>query len=226
MTLVVAHRGASAAHPPGNTPESLAASALLGADWVELDVHSTADGALAVHHDPDLSDGRAISALLGADLPPSVPQLAAALGLCAPLGVNVEIKPDGPDALRPDLIDSVVSLLHPLEADQQFLVTSFDQSIIDEVRRRTVTIATGLLTMGEVRSDDDLRRLVDLGHVAINPWHAAVDAELVDRAKGLGLAVNVWTVDDPDRMRTLIGFGVDAIITNVPDVCRAVVDAS
>jgi glycerophosphoryl diester phosphodiesterase len=34
--------------------------------------------------------------------------------------------------------------------------------------------------------------------------------------------VNVWTVDDPERMRALAEMGVDAIITNVPSLCRAV----
>ena len=33
-----------------------------------------------------------------------------------------------------------------------------------------------------------------------------------------------WTVDDPDRMRALIALGVDGIITNVPDVLRAILD--
>jgi glycerophosphoryl diester phosphodiesterase len=37
-------------------------------------------------------------------------------------------------------------------------------------------------------------------------------------AREAGLAVNVWTVNDPDRMRELIDLGVDAIITDVPDV--------
>jgi glycerophosphoryl diester phosphodiesterase len=37
-----------------------------------------------------------------------------------------------------------------------------------------------------------------------------------------GLQVNVWTVDDPDRMRELIEWGVDGIVTNVPDVALRV----
>ena len=34
-------------------------------------------------------------------------------------------------------------------------------------------------------------------------------------------SVDVWTVDDPDEMRVLAAAGVDAIITNVPDVALA-----
>ena len=40
------------------------------------------------------------------------------------------------------------------------------------------------------------------------------------RAHAAGLAVNTWTCDDPDRIRELIGWGVDGICTNVPDVAR------
>jgi glycerophosphoryl diester phosphodiesterase len=45
---------------------------------------------------------------------------------------------------------------------------------------------------------------------------------MVAAAHGVGLSVNVWTVDDPARIRELSAMGVDAIITNVPDRCRAV----
>jgi glycerophosphoryl diester phosphodiesterase len=44
----------------------------------------------------------------------------------------------------------------------------------------------------------------------------------VDRAHALGIAVNVWTVDDPEQIRALVEMGVDAIITNVPSMCREV----
>jgi len=45
-----------------------------------------------------------------------------------------------------------------------------------------------------------------------------VDQALVDLAHGAGLAVNTWTVDDPDLMLALAEMGVDGIVTNVPDV--------
>jgi glycerophosphoryl diester phosphodiesterase len=45
-------------------------------------------------------------------------------------------------------------------------------------------------------------------------------AAVAERAHEVGLAVNVWTVDDPDEIRRLAAGGADGIITNVPDVAR------
>src|SRR5437899_13028945 len=53
MTLVVGHRGASA-HRPENTMPSFELAVEQGADAIELDVHLTADGQLAVIHDATL----------------------------------------------------------------------------------------------------------------------------------------------------------------------------
>ena len=81
-------------------------------------------------------------------------------------------------------------------------------------------IPTGLLNADGGTLSADLDRAAKDGHAAVNPWHGTVDQAFVERAHSLGVAVNVWTVDDPDRMRVLQGCGVDAIITNVPRLCR------
>ena len=224
MTLVLAHRGASAAHPPGNTLAAFAASGPLGADGVELDVHLTADGAVVVHHDPVLADGRELGALRCEDLPDSVPTLGAALDACAPLTVNIEIKPDGPDRLRPALIEQAVAVAAAHGSPHRFLFTSFDQSIVDAVRSLDSGSPTGVLTMDGDALDAVVRRASDAGHDAVAVWYPFLDAEVIGRAHDLGLHVLAWTVDDPDRMRQLIDDGVDALITNVPDVGRAVVN--
>ena len=221
MTLVVAHRGASAAHPPGNTVAALVAAVDLGADWVEIDVHLTADGVPVVHHDPDLADGRSIGASTRADLPAWVPDLATALDACGPLGVNVEIKPDGPDHLRDRLVESVVDEL-VARGPERFLVTSFAHSIADHVRALAPELPTGLLTIDAAGIDDVIERAASDGHVAIAPWFVLVDDAAVERAHSRGLLVNVWTIDDPTVIRSTARAGVDAIITNVPDVCRRV----
>lgn len=226
MTLVVAHRGASAAHPPGNTLAAFEASAALGADWVELDVHLTADGVPIVHHDPVLADGRDLGDLRREELPAFVPTLAESIESCAPLGVNVEIKPDGPDRLRSALLASVVELLVGLGRPERFLVTSFDHDIVDRTRALAPELPTGLLTFEAPSLEEVLARAVAGGHRAVVPWWGMVDAGFVERAHGAGVEVNVWTVDDPAQMARLVGNGVDAVITNVPEVGRAVVSGA
>lgn len=222
MALVVAHRGASAQHPPGNTLEAFTAARELGADWVELDVHALADGGLVVHHDPVLPDGRALHELSVGELPEWVPLLEASLAACGPMGVNVEIKGDGPLELRAALVADTVDLLLESGPPERFLITSFDWEIITSARDRAPQVPTGLLTVEDPMIDGLLDRVAAAGHCAVNPWNGTVTPVMVRAAHGLGLAVNVWTVDDPARIIELATMDVDAIITNVPDRCRVV----
>ena len=222
MALVVAHRGASALHPPGNTLEAFTAARLLGADWVELDVHALADGGLVVHHDPELPDGRSLHEITTTELPEWVPLLDAVLAACEPMGVNVEIKADGPLELRHGLVADTVALLLEQGDTERFLITSFEPFIIDAVRRDAPQLRTGYLISEDPMVDGMLDRIAAAGHDAVNPWNGRVTAEMVTAAHDRGLSVNVWTVDDPERMRELEAFGVDGIITNLPDLCRSV----
>ena len=50
----------------------------------------------------------------------------------------------------------------------------------------------------------------------------SLNQSTVDECHAAGIAVNTWTCDDPERMRELIGWGVDGICTNVPDIALAV----
>jgi glycerophosphoryl diester phosphodiesterase len=65
---------------------------------------------------------------------------------------------------------------------------------------------------------------VSAGHRALHPHHSLVTDSLVDLAHRNDLAVNVWTVDEPERIRQLAQLGVDCIITNVPDLARRVIE--
>ncbi|HEX7776534.1 MAG TPA: glycerophosphodiester phosphodiesterase family protein [Parvibaculum sp.] len=51
-------------------------------------------------------------------------------------------------------------------------------------------------------------------------WHGDVTGETAALAQALGLKVSCWTVDDPAEMKRLAGLGVDAILTDRPDVLR------
>ncbi len=221
-TLVFGHRGASAVEAE-NTVEAFAAAARLGADGVELDVRRTADGAMAVHHDAALSDGRVIVELTADQLPAEVSRLDVALRACGSMRVNIEIKnvPIDPD-YDPDqhVAGRVVELVNAMGIADHIIVSSFGLPAIDAVRALDPSIATGWLTLP---SYDQLRALdtaIENGHLALHPYFSTVTAELVDAAHGAGVAINTWTVDDPDEMKRLADLDVDSIITN--DVALAV----
>lgn len=222
--VVIAHRGASAAYPE-NTVAAFRGAAAMGAEWVELDARRTADGALVVHHDAGLPDGRVIVTLPRAELPESVPTLPEALDACAGMGVNIELKNNPPD---PDLdpthgvADATVDLLAERGGRDEVLISSFNPATLERVRERAEHLATAQLVIEPPA--DVVDRLLAAGHSALHPYDWFVDEDLVARCHAAGIAVNVWTVDDPERMRVLLDHGVDGICTNVPDVARRVID--
>ncbi len=226
QVAVIAHRGASKTHRE-NTVEAFREAVRLGADWVELDVRRTNDGQLAVHHDPTLPDGRHIVDLSAVELPDSVPDLAGALAACAGAKVNIEIKND---ADEPDF-DEQRTLVEPvlmvaLEAMQpnELLISSFDRATVNKVRDLSSPVDSALLFWQKTDVAGVVDEAVAARHRAINAFDPCVTAELVQEAHAAGLEVNVWTVDDPDRMAELKGFGVDGIVTNDPETGRRVID--
>jgi glycerophosphoryl diester phosphodiesterase len=206
--IVLAHRGASARERE-NTLAAFART--LGADGVELDVRRSADGRLVVHHDP----------LPAGPVPDHVPTLVEALDTCAGLLVNVEIKnAEGEPDFDPDrrLALDVVALLAGRR--DRVLVSSFDLATIDAVRAADPSIPTAWLVVGI--DDDTLGVLLDHGHRVLHPWHGSVTVAVLADAHRRGIAVNVWTCDDPARIAELARWGIDGVCTNVPDVALRV----
>lgn len=225
--LIYGHRGASADHPE-NSLEAFAGARGQGADGVELDVRLTRDGSLIVHHDAWYRDRRTVWSTPAEERPPGVPLLDESLDACAGLRVNVEIKNSpgdlgGEATWSVDAADAVVELLvarRSAGSSDDVIVSSFDAATLDRVRALDEHLETGLLVF-DLRADlDAARRAADRGHNALHPWDPFVDGALLDTCRSLGLALNTWTVDDDERIRSLAGLGVDGIITNVPATAR------
>lgn len=221
MTLVIAHRGASAARPE-NTIAAFSHAVELGADGIELDVRRTGDDQLVVHHDATC-EGRVIRTTHRSELPDHVAGLADALDACAGAFVNIEIKnnPSEPDHDRSDWVARrVAGELVRRGADARWLVSSFRYGTIAHMRRLLPAVRTAWLVFG--LDDAAITRCAGGGHQAVHPYVDTIDAAAMRAAHGAGLAVNAWTCNDPDRMRELIAWGVDGICTDVPDVAVAV----
>lgn len=223
MVRIFGHRGASA-HARENTLAAFDLAAAQGADGVELDVRLTADGALAVHHDPDVDGLGPVAQLDRSMLPEWVPCLDDVMAWAqrAGLALNVEIKnlPDEPHFDPGETLAAAVAAA-AASFSGEVIVSSFNPAALSRVRDEKPSVATGWLTLPTWDQHRALERAAAEGHAAIHPHHLSVNAELCQAAHEAGLRVNTWTVDDPERMVWLAGAGVDSVITNAPDVAVA-----
>jgi glycerophosphoryl diester phosphodiesterase len=228
VTRVIGHRGASSTHAE-NTIAAFVAAAEAGADGVELDVRRTADDVLVVHHDAALADGRVLRRTPSAELPEWLPTLAEALEACGDLWVDIEIKnlPSDPDYDAEHGISvAVAAMVAAYGANERVVVSSFEMAALDRLRAVDPTIPTGWLVFNGPSPAQCVERAAAHGMAAIHPHDLLVDASLVRQAGAAGVAVYVWTVDDPARIRQLAGWGVDGVITNDPAAARRAVGST
>lgn len=218
--VVMGHRGAPLAAPE-NTPASFAIAATSGATWVELDARRSADGIAVVHHDAWTADGQPLVERTAVDLRAhGVWSLRDVLaGLPPDLGVDVELKnlPGEPDYDEGDaLVGLVAPLLGPI--DRPVMTSSFNPVTVLALRASLPAVPVGLLTTPGVRAAAATELAEELGVQVSCPHVDTPDlgAATVASAHAAGLAVLVWTVDDPTRAVLLAELGVDALCTNDP----------
>jgi glycerophosphoryl diester phosphodiesterase len=219
---VQAHRGSpdAAAGIAENSLTAFARARRLGADGVELDVRRTADGALAVHHDPVVDGVGAIHELRAADLPPEIPLLEAALDECRGMTVNVEVKNlPGEPGFDPDerCAAAVGQRVARATVAASVVVSSFWPGSLEAIHESHPEVPTGLLlsrAFGDKKAEGMVEAATRLGCAALHPHADLVDPGLVEEAHTAGLAVAVWTVNDRPRLEAVARAGVDTVITD------------
>jgi glycerophosphoryl diester phosphodiesterase len=232
MTLVIAHRGASA-YAPENTMPAFELAVRQGADMLELDVQRSADGVLVVFHDDTTErwDGRkrlattcTLAELQALDIGGA--RVVTLAEVCAfarqqQVRLNVEIKGLGIGA-------AVASMLRDERIEELVLISSFEAGALREVAAAGPHLPRAYLMGNDTyRPDVRFREAWPFGalrRLGAAAWHPSRElpllAWLIPRVRRAGYAVHVWTVDDVAAMRRLIALGVDGIITDVPDVLR------
>jgi glycerophosphoryl diester phosphodiesterase len=228
--VVIGHRGAAAVAPE-NTMPSFEAGWAAGARWVEADVQPTADSTLVMLHDDDLdrtTDGSgpvraqtasSLSRLdAGSWFGPEfagtpIPRLAQVLeALMGDRRLLLEIK----GAHTHPEIEAIIEAIRVAGAAERVFLESFEIEALRTVRTILPDLPLGLL-VGRIE-DDPVRACRELGATAYNPDFTEVLARptLVADLHAAGVAVMVWTPNDPADWSRLTDIGVDAIITDDP----------
>ncbi len=229
--LVIAHRGASA-RLPENTLAAYELAVEMGADCIEVDLHCTREGCVVITHDEDLARiggrGEVLDATLAelreldAGQGERIPTLDETLDqLATRIPFNLELKQSsrGP---YPELPAAALRAVRSRGLENVTLFSSFYDSVLAELRALAPEVRIALLISRRF-PHQWVERARRVGASALNPENDLVDRALVERAHAEGLAVYVYTVDEPARMEELLGWDVDGIFTNHPDRLRRVV---
>jgi glycerophosphoryl diester phosphodiesterase len=229
---VFGHRGASA-FAPGNTLAAFTLAVEHGADGVELDVRTSSDGMLMVHHDPAIPDLGPIAGLTFAAIrsgAPHVPTLDEVVPVLGELLIDVEIKNDpsepGFDPAH-RVADAVAAWAERHGLADRIMVSSFHPGTVARMHRVAPAVPTGQLFAPGWVPDHDAPPVADAGHRWVLPHYGdlAADPEAaVAVATRHGLGVIVWTLDDPEIIARLVDGGVAGIVANDPRQARRAVE--
>ena len=196
----------------------------VGADGVELDVRTTSDDVLVVHHDVRV---RGFGPIWNhtfdqiREAHPSIPTLDEAFAACGGLLVNVEIKNHpGEPGFDPEhrVSDLVAAWVVANGATDRVVVSSFTRDTVGAVKAAAPTILTGQLVARGALIDQWIELAADDGHQWILPHsrHLRRGPEVVQAAHDAGLLVGTWTVDSRRWLEEVRREGVDAVVTNDP----------
>jgi glycerophosphoryl diester phosphodiesterase len=246
---IIAHRGASY-EAPENTLAAARLAWTQGADALEVDVHLTRDGRLAVIHDADtlrtsgqpgevasltMSElrqrevGRWKDARFAGERIPELDEVLAEV----PPGRRVFVELKGDSASVPVLQRSLAGAerRRGLVASQ-VTVMAFELAVATVAKRSLPECEVCWLadageeaprpTLAEVARDARASGLDGIDVASI--WH--LDAKTVQQIQSGGFKLYVWTVDDAPLARRLFQAGVDGITTNRPGWLRGQIGRS
>jgi len=249
--LIFAHRG-GAALAPENTLAAFDSGRACGVDGFELDVRLSRDGEVVVIHDAEVgrtTDGLArVSALTADELRRfdagfrftgvdgsawrgrgvRIPLLRDVLARFPDQLLIIELKGGDPTLAR-----RTFDVVRQAGALDRVCFGGYRRGILAHIRR----LGNSQLCSSASREETRWALYRSWVHVPW-PWVSydafqvpetsgrtrVVSPQFVHAAHAAGLVVQVWTVNDEDDMRRLLGWGVDGLITDRPDLAIRVRD--
>jgi glycerophosphoryl diester phosphodiesterase len=122
----------------------------------------------------------------------------------------------------------VVEVVRELKMEHQVVLQSFSPSICLAVISEAPDLRVEFLGCDDEDVPTYWPAYVYFGMFidadGFNVRHADLTPERLAYFQSHGKSVAVWTVDEPERMRELAAWGVNAIITNKPDLCLSILE--
>lgn len=228
---IVAHRGFSA-EAPENTLSALAAGVEAGADAVEFDLHTAADGTAVLLHDETLrrtTNGRGrVTDYTAAELGTldagswfatdfagePVPTLSTALARLADSDVRIYAEVKGVRHI--DDVREIVADVHGAGVAARTVYISMTWELLAAIRDADPDALVGYIVDKRRRADDALGLAADDPRALLD-FDARIllrDPTWAERATQAGIPLACWTVDSPHDAEALLAMGVPRITTN------------
>lgn len=236
-----AHRGAGGwdkQYAPENTMPAFELALQMGADGIELDVQLTRDGQLVICHDEMIdrtSNGHgAIKAYTLQELRTfnfcsvhpeygfvEIPTLEEFLQFMKKheFELNIELKTGL--AFYEDIEQRTVAMVHDYGLDDRVIYSSFNYISLQKLRVFCSAARIGILCAADYTMIPE-----DTGRIraeAVHPACSFVNKEYVMQCHAYDIKVRTWTVNRPEKLRELLLEGVDAVITDCPDMAHRVI---
>ncbi|SFS87608.1 glycerophosphoryl diester phosphodiesterase [Streptomyces sp. ok210] len=207
---------------PENTLRSFVHAERAGMDAIELDLHLSKDGALAVMHDAEVdrtTDGTGLIA---------DKTLAELRELDAGQGERVPVFEEVLDAVRSPVqaeikdvaaARALAEVMRRRDLVDRVEVLSFHDEAVAEIAQLVPGVRTALVASRWKSDVVDRAKAVGAATLVLNIRRLTL--EVVEQAHAEGLKVIGWVVNTQDHLRLARGLGLDGATTDFPEIRRA-----
>ncbi len=224
----IAHRGASHL-----APENTVAAAKLAweqnADAVELDIYLTKDNRIMVMHDKNTKRTTGKNMAISESHSDSLRMLDAGSFKDIKykdekipfLEEMIETVPAGKKLVIElkcgiEVLPFLKKVVEQSGKQQQCLFIAFDWKTIVDTKKQFPHNACYWLSSKKEGLSEKMREAKAVGLDGLDLGYKAIDEQVMQQAKELGLEILAWTVDAPSEAKRLIELGVKGITTNRP----------
>ncbi len=241
---LIAHRGGGD-EAPENSYAAIRAMRNLGVHYLETDCQVTADGVVVLNHDETVDrcyDGTGLVQDLTWDelsklrnaADERMPRLDEVLEEFPELYLNLDAKTDA-------VVEPLLATLAEQDAFGRTLIASFSEKRLEKIRAvddPQLTTSLGVAPVVRLMFAAETVSSAESWRVATSSSSIravqvpermrgirVVNPRFIATAHAAGLAVHVWTVNEPAQMVRLLDWGVDGLVTDRPTMLREILRA-